>query len=100
MESKKNKPPEWEEWEIQIALDPKLTMRQKMELTGRSDNAIYTRRHLMRIKSLMNSKNVTFPEKEVWHGCSETCPDWCPYSDCLYQPMRGEGVESADEYAE
>lgn len=27
--------------------------------------------------------------KEKWHGCEETCPDYCPYSDCLkpYQDL-------------
>lgn len=47
---------------------------------GRSYQSIYNRCHLLGITPLKGSSDG---RPLLWHGCDETCPERCPYNDCL-----------------
>ena len=36
--------------------------------------------------------------RRYWHGCQETCPDYCPYGECL-MPAYLAGIEDDEERA-
>lgn len=36
--------------------------------------------------------------RRYWHGCQETCPDYCPYDECL-MPAYLAGIEDDEERA-
>ena len=36
--------------------------------------------------------------RRYWHGCDETCPDYCPYGECL-MPAYLAGIEDDEERA-
>lgn len=36
--------------------------------------------------------------RRYWHGCEETCPDYCPYGECL-MPAYLAGIEDDEERA-
>lgn len=53
------------------------TDREIAEMFGTKRSAISTKLHYLRKASGKSIKN------NHWHGCERTCPDYCPYPECL-----------------
>lgn len=58
----------------------KMSVEEMANALGRPYISVYIKLH---------REALTFISKRgrpaVWHGCNETCPDYCPYPDC-YKP--------------
>lgn len=57
-----------------------MTVQQMADALGRTPTSVFVKCKGMGLK-IIDSRGRP-PE---WHGCDETCPDYCPYPDC-YKP--------------
>lgn len=68
--------------EIDFVLDSagKMTRRQLAEALGRPYSTI---EKIIITHGVRAKNSPTRPQGRAWQGCEKTCPDFCPYDDCL-----------------
>lgn len=65
----------WTPEEDAVILSRETTVKEMAEMFGRTEQSVY-----WRIKKL-NTSRLELRNKDG-KICNETCPDYCPYSDC------------------
>ena len=68
----------WTKAEIEILMCPEWTAQEVADMLGVTVLQVRNRRKYQ--ETVVRSGRRSYG---VWHGCNQTCPDFCPYDECF-----------------
>lgn len=68
----------WKDFELEILKNKEWSDREIADMLGITVHTVQNRRY--KIKKAESEKNG---KPTQWMGCNQTCPDYCPYDECL-----------------